>query len=496
MSRPIIKAQLIAASEKEYAALEKLLASLTPDQMIRPPALGEWSVKDVLAHLYEWQQMFFHWYQTGLRGEKPAVPAEGYKWSQLPALNQHIYETYRDLPLDDIQHLFRESHKKTITLVESLPETDLFTRGKYAWMNQNMLASYLHANWRALSLGTRRDTKGCKKIMADKTLDWLLEPDSPGVRYLALRDLAGLLVGDPELVAAQKAAYSHGPISVVLANMHPDGYWCQPGPGYTPKCFSTVWSLILLSQLGASAALDERVARACAYLLDRSLTSRGQFTMKGVPSSTIDCLQGNLCAALLVLGCNDPRLEQAFEWMARSVTGEGLAPNSEPDAPLRYYAYKCGPLFACGFNDKFSCGWGAVKVMLAFGKLPRKRRTPIVERAIQQGVDFLLGVDPATAGYSTRAGSKPSRNWWKFGFPVFYVADILQIVEALTALGYGGDPRLANALDLVRQKQDDRGRWALEYDYTGKTWVDFGPKKQPNKWVTLRALRALKEAEK
>jgi hypothetical protein len=32
----------------------------------------------------------------------------------------------------------------------------------------------------------------------------------------------------------------------------------------------------------------------------------------------------------------------------------------------------------------------------------------------------------------------------------------------------------------------------MEYDYTGKTWVDFGPKKQPNKWVTLRALRVLK----
>jgi hypothetical protein len=32
----------------------------------------------------------------------------------------------------------------------------------------------------------------------------------------------------------------------------------------------------------------------------------------------------------------------------------------------------------------------------------------------------------------------------------------------------------------------------MEYDYTGKTWIDFGGKKQPNKWVTLRALRVLK----
>jgi hypothetical protein len=72
---------------------------------------------------------------------------------------------------------------------------------------------------------------------------------------------------------------------------------------------------------------------------------------------------------------------------------------------------------------------------------------------------------------------------------------MLQIVESLVALGYGADPRLTNALQLVREKQDKQGRWALEYDYSGKTWVDFGSKKQPNKWVTIRALKVLKEVE-
>jgi hypothetical protein len=109
-------------------------------------------------------------------------------------------------------------------------------------------------------------------------------------------------------------------------------------------------------------------------------------------------------------------------------------------------------------------------------------------------VDFFLGSDPVKADWPTRLGDKPSRNWWKFGFPVFYVTDLLQVVEALVTLGYGDDPRLANSLELIRQKQDDQGRWLLEYDYTGKTWVDFGEKKQPNKWVTLRALRVLMKA--
>ena len=36
----------------------------------------------------------------------------------------------------------------------------------------------------------------------------------------------------------------------------------------------------------------------------------------------------------------------------------------------------------------------------------------------------------------------------------------------------------------------------LEYDYQGKTWTGFGLKKQPNPWVTIRALRMLKAADK
>jgi len=72
---------------------------------------------------------------------------------------------------------------------------------------------------------------------------------------------------------------------------------------------------------------------------------------------------------------------------------------------------------------------------------------------------------------------------------------LLQVIEALVGLGYGEDPRLANALDVICRKRDSQGRWPLEYDYTGKTWVNFGVKKQPNKWVTFRALRVLKSSD-
>lgn len=334
-----------------------------------------------------------------------------------------------------------------------------------------------------------------QKINYSDTLNWLLEPDSPGVRYLTLRDLVGLPTSEPDLLAARKAAHELGPIAAILDEMDDEGYWAEPGPGYNPKYRATVWSLILLAQLGASAALDERIGRACVYLLDQSLSENGQFTVYGSPSTTADCLQGNMCAALLDLGFEDPRLEKAFDWLARSVTGEGIAPNTERQASLRYYAGKCGPNFACGANNKLPCAWGAIKVMLALSKLSAARRTPLVERAIANGVDFLFSADPADADYPMGWNDKPSGNWWKFGFPVFYVTDLLQNVEVLVDLGYGEDSRLARSISLIREKGDQQGRWVLEYSYKGKTWLDFGEKKQLNKWVTLRALRVLSKVD-
>jgi hypothetical protein len=53
---------------------------------------------------------------------------------------------------------------------------------------------------------------------------------------------------------------------------------------------------------------------------------------------------------------------------------------------------------------------------------------------------------------------------------------------------------LASRLELVRSKQDADGRWPLEYKYDGKTWEHFGKMKEPNPWVTVRALRVLKAA--
>ena len=106
----------------------------------------------------------------------------------------------------------------------------------------------------------------------DDSVSWLLEHNSPGVRYLALRDLLELSSDDNELLAAKELAHREDPIAIILNEMNESGYWVKAGPGNNPQYRSTVWAIIMLGQLGASVQMDKRIERACYYLLDNALT--------------------------------------------------------------------------------------------------------------------------------------------------------------------------------------------------------------------------------
>jgi hypothetical protein len=132
-----------------------------------------------------------------------------------------------------------------------------------------------------------------------------------------------------------------------------------------------------------------------------------------------------------------------------------------------------------------------VRALWALNPVPAAGRTPAVEAAIRASVDFLLGYDVARADYPYY--ERISSSWFKFGYPLGYVTDVLLNLEALAEAGCGGDPRLNGAVELVLSKQDEGGRWKMEYSYRGKMWIDIEKKGKPSKWVTLRALRVLKQ---
>jgi len=338
-------------------------------------------------------------------------------------------------------------------------------------------------------------------LKADPT-DWLLEESDPGVRYLVLRDIVD--TDEKEVNAARTKAHREGPIAVILDNMNPDGNWMQSKNVYANKCRGPVWSVISLAELGATVEVDKRVGVACDYIIKNSLLKSGQFSERLIPNNMGLCLQGNMLISLTALGCKDRRLETAYDYAARRVTGEGLPrkftfeglPATEGvTGPFRYVSYPLKEPFACRTNKGLPCGWAAAKVLLAFANLPEEKRTEQINKAIDIGVNFFLSGDPSKAEFPGHRTGAPDIRWWQFRFPSFWGADILQIAEALTKLGYGQDPRLANTIGLILSKQNEQGRWPLEWiDHSHKMWVKYGTLNQPNKWVTLRALRVLKRA--
>jgi hypothetical protein len=335
-----------------------------------------------------------------------------------------------------------------------------------------------------------------KSRLIDSPLPWLLEtdPDQPAIRYFTLRDIVDYPEDSKEVREAKAAIMLSGPVPRILKAQKKDGFWLKPGPGYSPKYKSTVWQIIFLAQLGADGT-DDRIKKGCEYVFSNSVAKSGVFTFNGTPSAFVHCLAGNLGAALADLGyMDDPRLHAALDIQARMITGEGMADQTDKDTLERYYAYTPGPLFACGPNMGLPCAWGAIKAMLALGKIPTSNRTPVINTAIDKGINFLLSHDPSVADYPFGRGDKPSSSWFKFGYPIGYVSDVLQNLEVLSSLAKITDPRLTTSLESLLRKQDTQGRWNMEYSLNGKMWSDIEKKGQPSKWITLRAIRVLKAA--
>ena len=237
----------------------------------------------------------------------------------------------------------------------------------------------------------------------------------------------------------------------------------------------------LLDQLGADGADDTRAA--CRYLLEHTLASSGGLCWPIACPRSVDGahrLNSNLLRTFIGFRwLDDERVQASLAWQAAAITGEG---------EITWYRSATSGPGECAVNEHLPCGWGAAKAVLALARVPAERRSPAVARALDTGVEFLLSVDPATAMYPMGWGNtKPNRSWFKLGFPSGYVADVLQVMEAVCEAGRAGDPRLANAVEWLLAQQVAPGRWSNRDRYTGKMHSDIDTGRGPSRWVTLRA---------
>jgi hypothetical protein len=157
MGKRLRKRDLLKEIHLERTVLDDVLAVLTARQMTQAGVTrGGWSVKDILAHLVEWQQMNLNWYEAGLRGEKPAIPAPGITMREIPRLNAMIYRKHHRRSLQAVLHDYRSNHERIVALIETLPDSDLVTLGRFSWTGPSWtLSDYLRASTAAHYLWAR-----------------------------------------------------------------------------------------------------------------------------------------------------------------------------------------------------------------------------------------------------------------------------------------------------------------------------------------------------
>lgn len=328
---------------------------------------------------------------------------------------------------------------------------------------------------------------GWKSALNADPTEWLLDPENPSVRYFTLTEILALPAWHPEVQEARAAILAEGVVPKILAKLSPGGYWGKPEDFYVhSKYRGTVWRLLVLAELGATAE-EERVQRACEFILDRSQhPESGGFayqsdTRGGEPDKILPCLTGNMVWALIRLGYgSDPRVVRGVEWITRYRRfDDGVEP------PPQGWPYD-------GFEKcwgKHTCHMGVVKALKALAELPPEQRTRDVKTTLGRGAEFLLQHHIFRRSHGRHRVAM--NEWLLFGFPLMWNTDALEILGILTRLGYR-DPRMREAVDLVIAKQDSQGRWKLQSTFNGRFVVNIERAGHPSKWVTLKAMNVLK----
>ncbi len=145
MSQPKTKAKIISALNTERRHLEQNLSGFTPANMLKNGVVGEWSIKDVLAHLADWEAHMPVWLEAARGGQPVAEIEEGLNWKQFEEFNQRIYQRHKDQPLEDVLAYFHETHRQFMVMVEAMPEDEMLQPGKYAFIGKGAVYSWLNA---------------------------------------------------------------------------------------------------------------------------------------------------------------------------------------------------------------------------------------------------------------------------------------------------------------------------------------------------------------
>ncbi|MBZ5582261.1 MAG: hypothetical protein LAQ30_08670 [Acidobacteriia bacterium] len=303
--------------------------------------------------------------------------------------------------------------------------------------------------------------------IADAVVDWLLGGD-PSIRWQVLRDLRDAAERTVERERKRVAETGWG--ARLLGMQRPDGRWTRGI--YTPKWTSTTYTMVLLRSLGLPPR-HPRAMRACRLLLDEGCWTDGGINYwRRSHQRSETCVSGMILAVACWFGLDDPRvdrlaghvMEQQMPdggWNCRAMPGYGHATHGS-------------------FHTTISCLEGLMEY---------ERFRGASGTCAARGREFLL-VHRLFRSHRTGKVAKPE--FTRFSFPPRWHYDVLRGLDYFRECGAGRDPRLEDAIALVRRRQTPDGRWLLQNRYPGETFFEMEEPGEPSRWNTLRALRVLR----
>ena len=323
-----------------------------------------------------------------------------------------------------------------------------------------------------------------EELAREDTIDWLLEPENPSVRFWALQQILGRPSTDQDVVKAQQEIMHSQCVTEIMSKQSPEGHWASPEDFYLPKYTATTHNLLILAELGAarSGAIERALEHMFQFQRDSGhfLTTMPK-SAKGKASEVKDgcCLDGNILFFLSHFGyLDDPRTQRLIRFQEEYYAEEG--------------GWKCRayPINQRGVFPE-NCFMGRVKVLRALARIPASKRSSRIKAIIANEVETVLENQIYKYLKNTDGSRKEKAGWKRFGFPLFYQSDALEVLDTLTELGVK-DKRMEDSISLVTGAMAEEGRWILKNTFNGKMLCEIDSKGLPSKWITLRALRVLK----
>jgi hypothetical protein len=173
MARPRTKEDLISESVKGYNNLFDFISSLTEKELNTEfdfsnlnKSEAHWkrdkNLRDVLMHLYEWQQLMLRWVSENEQGRQRQFLTDGYSWANYGDMNRLFFERAQKVPLEKAKDFLSQSHNDVTALMQKYDTEQLFDKNVFSWVGGSTLGQYFisvtvaHYEWALKKLKAHR----------------------------------------------------------------------------------------------------------------------------------------------------------------------------------------------------------------------------------------------------------------------------------------------------------------------------------------------------